>query len=323
MRSEELRTILSSLPLEGGGTASAVTEGVFGAPTYQASLFEGSEAARAAMNDTPVGCQNREWTEPQRDGGTASAVTEGVFGAPTSDRVVGTTIWISLRYGNMAERHIRAGETQMSGLHHLTAPAVVRFFTDGQCPSLRHRTDLSSLPLEGSEAARAAMNDTPVGCQNREWTEPQRDGGTASAVTEGVFGAPSSNRVLPPLPKGGCRRRRRGDIYSYYPVQRHVGRSLRTPTFDGIDLVGYNRPFGWSFYTVPRGTKIGGKHPENRCIFIKKLHKKQPFSLFYHFLGKTAPFYGFSTKSSTFPQRFCPTKEENGGSFPFSPQNQG
>ena len=27
----------------------------------------------------------------------------------------------------------------------------------------------------GSEATRAAMNDSPVGCQNREWTEPQRD----------------------------------------------------------------------------------------------------------------------------------------------------
>ena len=33
----------------------------------EASLFEGSEAARAAMNDSPVDCQNREWTEPQRD----------------------------------------------------------------------------------------------------------------------------------------------------------------------------------------------------------------------------------------------------------------
>ena len=28
-------------------------------------------------------------------------------------------------------------------------------------------------------------------------------------------------------------------------------------------------------------------------------------------MGKTAPFYGFSTKSSTFPQRFYPSKEEN------------
>ena len=28
---------------------------------------------------------------------------------------------------------------------------------------------------EGSEATRAAMNDSPVDCQNREWTEPQRD----------------------------------------------------------------------------------------------------------------------------------------------------
>ena len=27
----------------------------------------------------------------------------------------------------------------------------------------------------GSEATRAAMNDSPVDCQNREWTEPQRD----------------------------------------------------------------------------------------------------------------------------------------------------
>ena len=28
---------------------------------------------------------------------------------------------------------------------------------------------------EGSGATRAAMNDSPVDCQNREWTEPQRD----------------------------------------------------------------------------------------------------------------------------------------------------
>ena len=30
------------------------------------------------------------------------------------------------------------------------------------------------------------MNDSPVDCQNREWTEPQREGGTAIAVTEEV-----------------------------------------------------------------------------------------------------------------------------------------
>ena len=45
---------------------------------------------------------------------------------------------------------------------------------------------LSSLPLEGSEAARAAMNDSPVDCQNREWTEPQRDRWHGAAVTDEV-----------------------------------------------------------------------------------------------------------------------------------------
>ena len=30
------------------------------------------------------------------------------------------------------------------------------------------------------------MNDTPVGCQNREWTEPKRDRWHGVAVTEEV-----------------------------------------------------------------------------------------------------------------------------------------
>ena len=37
--------------------------------------------------------------------------------------------------------------------------------------------DLASLPRQRS--GRAAMNDSPGDCQNREVTEPQRDGGTA------------------------------------------------------------------------------------------------------------------------------------------------
>ena len=41
-----------------------------------------------------------------------------------------------------------------------------------------------SLPLEGSETATAVLNDSPVGCQTRGVTEPQRDRGTASAVDE-------------------------------------------------------------------------------------------------------------------------------------------
>ena len=40
------------------------------------------------------------------------------------------------------------------------------------------------LPLEGSETATAVLNDSPVGCQTRGVTEPQRDRGTASAVDE-------------------------------------------------------------------------------------------------------------------------------------------
>ena len=32
-----------------------------------------------------------------------------------------------------------------------------------------------SLPLEGSETATAVLNDSPVGCQTRGVTEPQRD----------------------------------------------------------------------------------------------------------------------------------------------------
>ena len=35
------------------------------------------------------------------------------------------------------------------------------------------------LPLEGSETATAVLNDSPVGCQTRGVTEPQRDRGTA------------------------------------------------------------------------------------------------------------------------------------------------
>ena len=44
-----------------------------------------------------------------------------------------------------------------------------------------------SLSLEGSEAARAAMNDSPVDCQNREWTEPQRDKGDRRTAVDEVF----------------------------------------------------------------------------------------------------------------------------------------
>ncbi len=40
------------------------------------------------------------------------------------------------------------------------------------------------------------MNDSPVDCQNREWTEPQREGGTASAVTEGENDYPSASPTL-------------------------------------------------------------------------------------------------------------------------------
>ena len=54
-----------------------------------------------------------------------------------------------------------------------------------------------SLPLRGSEATRAVVNDSPVGCQSREWTEPQRDRWPSVARSEGVF------RRTPPAAYGG------------------------------------------------------------------------------------------------------------------------
>ena len=40
------------------------------------------------------------------------------------------------------------------------------------------------------------MNDSPVDCQNREWTEPQRDRWLAVGETEGVHSTP---RLYNPL----------------------------------------------------------------------------------------------------------------------------
>ena len=42
------------------------------------------------------------------------------------------------------------------------------------------------LPLEGSETASAVLNDSPVGCQTRGVTEPQRDRWHGNAVTDEV-----------------------------------------------------------------------------------------------------------------------------------------
>ena len=47
-----------------------------------------------------------------------------------------------------------------------------------------HCSSILSLPFEGSETANAVLNDSPVGCQTRGVTEPQRDRGTALAVDE-------------------------------------------------------------------------------------------------------------------------------------------
>jgi hypothetical protein len=40
------------------------------------------------------------------------------------------------------------------------------------------------LPLEGSETATAVLNDSPVGCQTRGVTEPQRDRWRGEAATK-------------------------------------------------------------------------------------------------------------------------------------------
>ena len=58
---------------------------------------------------------------------------------------------------------------------------------------IRFRIELAG---RGSEAARAAMNDTPVGCQNREWTEPQRDLAPAVFGGDGQQVAPTHS--IPP-----------------------------------------------------------------------------------------------------------------------------
>ena len=44
----------------------------------------------------------------------------------------------------------------------------------------------NSLPLEGSETATAVLNDSPVGCQTRGVTEPQRDRGTIETMVDEV-----------------------------------------------------------------------------------------------------------------------------------------
>ena len=48
----------------------------------------------------------------------------------------------------------------------------------------------------GSEATRAAMNDSPVDCQNREWTEPQRDHRPLHTPIDGGE-ASSRNKITP------------------------------------------------------------------------------------------------------------------------------
>jgi len=53
--------------------------------------------------------------------------------------------------------------------------------SDEQCSPLRTSPCLS---LEGSETATAVLNDSPVGCQTRGVTEPQRDRGTTLVVDE-------------------------------------------------------------------------------------------------------------------------------------------
>ena len=76
---EEDLTAEAGETAEGGGNTlpSSPREGNRAAVEGDLAFLPRQRSGRAAMNDSPGDCQNREVTEPQRDGGTAHAVTEG------------------------------------------------------------------------------------------------------------------------------------------------------------------------------------------------------------------------------------------------------
>ena len=147
---------------------------------------------------------------------------------------------------------------------------------DGHCPSGRSRTPAPTNPIRGwceivgrgSEATRAAMNDSPVDCQNREWTEPQRD--LAPAV---MNSAPRRDqdlalRSLSGL-DGNCRGRPPGRPGASDAVEVSAYRRLRSASsnmaiaiflslFKSID-----RPYGFYPRSV-RGVGTGNARPGGR-----------------------------------------------------------
>lgn len=73
---------------------------------------------------------------------------------------------------------------------------------------------------------------------------------------------------------------------------------------------------GTQFLLFFSGRKYARFTPRIGRIFMKKLNKIPANLAKQRFLGKIAPFYGFSTVLSTFPQGFCPSKVENRGKPP-------
>ena len=89
-----------------------------------------------------------------------------------------------------------------------------------------------SLLLEGSEAARVAMNDSPVDCQNREWTEPQRDRWHGVAVTDEVFQKSLRHHLISRLSATASPQ---GEAFApshlSYPRQKFVKINRKAPKF--------------------------------------------------------------------------------------------
>ena len=57
-----------------------------------------------------------------------------------------------------------------------------------------------SLPCVRQRSGGAVLNDSPVGCQTRAMTEPQRDGGICKANDGGVVSDVFSRQSLSQLP---------------------------------------------------------------------------------------------------------------------------
>ena len=76
-----------------------------------------------------------------------------------------------------------------------------------QAFSLRAAKRRISLPLEGSEAEGAVVNDSPVDCQSRDLTEPAGETGGSSERSDGETDEVSPRRA-PRLPQTGDGRTR-------------------------------------------------------------------------------------------------------------------